>query len=68
MTDHETDRTGNRQNFDIEHATQGWGTQENLGVAGDSGKLGDFCAKWWIRWAVLGVLIAGLVVVLVVTT
>jgi hypothetical protein len=25
-------------------------------------------AKWWIRWAALGVLIAGLLVVSVVTT
>jgi hypothetical protein len=67
MGDHETDRTGNRQNFDLDHAERGLGTQENLGLAGPPGRLGervaDLATKWWFPWATLVVLVAIVVVV-----
>jgi len=56
---------------EFEHASGFWGNQSNFGLAGPLGRRGnlvaDFWTKWWRPWALLGILIVVLALVLIIT-
>jgi len=65
------DRTGEREHRELDRASGFWGNQANFGLAGPLGRRGnlvaDFWTRWWRPWALLGILIVLLAVVLIVT-
>ena len=48
---------------------RGWGDQANLGLAGPPGRpqvlLADWWVQWWRPWALVGILLLGLVVAVI---
>jgi hypothetical protein len=65
------DLTGSREHREFEHASSYWGNQANFGLAGPPGRLGnlvaDFWIQWWRPWALVGVLVVVLALVLIVS-
>jgi hypothetical protein len=65
------DRTSNREHREFEHASSFWGNQANFDLAGLPGRPGnlvaDFWTQWWRPWALVGVLLVALGLVLIVT-
>lgn len=66
-----SNRAVRRETRAFEHASDTWGSRSNFDLAGPNGRVGnlvaDLWSQWWRPWALLGILIVVLAVVLLLS-